>query len=60
MQSVIKAGDLVRLRWESAFSDDERAMIGIVLNARATAATIMWTPDMCVLVEGATDVEVIE
>jgi hypothetical protein len=35
-------------------------MIGIVLNARATAATIMWTPDMCVLVEGATDVEVIE
>jgi hypothetical protein len=60
MQSVIKAGDLVRLRWESAFSDDERAMIGIVLNALPTSATIMWTPDMCVLVEGATDVEVIE
>jgi len=60
MQSVIKAGDLVRLRWESAFSDDERAMIGVVLDARTYAATIMWTPDMCVLVGWTTDVEVIE
>ena len=60
MQSVIKAGDLVRLRWESAFSDDERAMIGVVLDARTYAATILWTPDMCVLVEGTSDVEVIE
>jgi len=60
MQSVIKAGDLVRLRWESAFSDDERAMIGVVLDARTYAATILWTPDMRVLVEGATDVEVFD
>ena len=56
----MKPGDLVRLRWESAFSDDERAMIGVVLDARTYAATILWTPDMCVLVEGTSDVEVIE
>jgi len=60
MQSVIKAGDLVRLRWESAFSDNERAMIGVVLDARTYAATILWTPDVRVLVGWTTDVEVIE
>jgi hypothetical protein len=60
MQNVIKAGDLVRLRWESAFSDDERAMIGIVLDTEHHAATIMWAPDMRVLREGVGDVEVFD
>ena len=42
------------------FSDDERAMIGIVLDTEHHAATIMWAPDMRVLREGVGDVEVFD
>lgn len=60
MQSGIKTGDLVRLRWESAFTDDERAMIGTVLKVRGNTATIMWTPGARVLEEGFSDVEAVD
>ena len=60
MQSRIKAGDLVRLRWESAFTDDERAMVGVVLRVRDASAMIMWAPDTWVEEEGIGDVEVFD
>ena len=60
MQSRIKTGDLVRLRWESAFTDDERAMVGVVLKVRDASAMIVWAPDTCVVREGIGDVEVFD
>lgn len=60
MQSGIKTGDLVRLRWESAFTDDERAMVGVVLRVRDASAMIMWDPTRGAEEEGIGDVEVFD
>lgn len=60
MQSRIKTGDLVRLRWEYAFTDDERAMVGVVLRVRDASAMIMWDPARGAEEEGIGDVEVFD
>ena len=60
MQSRIKTGDLVRLRWESAFTDDERAMVGVVLRVRDASAMFMWDPARGAEEEGIGDIEVFD